>query len=87
MKVRWTPLLTTARAEIKLFAFQCRKSEPIGNGQLIRKYKDTSAYRNIQIPQADEPPLGLKHRGLAYLCIKIRFLPRSSAVHIWIAGR
>ena len=52
------PPVKTAVAQIELFASQCHKSEPIGNGQQIRKYKDTSAYRNIDIPKADEPPWG-----------------------------
>ena len=50
------PPIKTAVAQIELFTSQCRKSEPIGNGQQIRKYKDTSAHRNIEIPKADEPP-------------------------------
>ena len=50
------PQVKTAVEQVELFTSQCRKSEPIGNGQQIRKYKDTSTYRNTEIPKADEPP-------------------------------
>ena len=73
MKVRWTPLLTTARAQIELFTFQCRKSEPIGNGQLIRTYKEIPVHIETYRYQRQMTPPSIKHRGLAYLCIKSDF--------------